>query len=173
MHASSNSYDEFIDDYKIISRVKSEKFYDLNKFINVGAKWFCETVCKIELPYSDKLNHRDFIHLYDFQKVFIHRFIIRIMELVKIKQHHYWNVDRQISTWKELNLNLEGVSFEAANIIINYPCTNEEFCICIRNICKYICVQISQDLEEFEIGKDITMPEDDSGSDYEDLHQIL
>lgn len=75
----------------------------MDKLVNIGVKSLLETISKTELHYSDKLNDRDFIHLYDFQKVFIHRSIKRMMELVKVKQQHYWNEDRNISSWKELS----------------------------------------------------------------------
>lgn len=66
-------------------------------------KNFFETISKTELRYSDKLKGRDFIHLYDFQKFLIHRFIRAVTELVKVKQLHYWNMAENIHSWQQLS----------------------------------------------------------------------
>lgn len=66
-------------------------------------KKFFEIMSKSELSFSDKFNDRDFVHLYDFQKYFIHKTIKGIMDLVEIKQYHYWNVKRDISSWEKLS----------------------------------------------------------------------
>lgn len=77
--------------------------YDLNKAINFAMKNFFDTISKVELPSSDKLNGRDFIHLYNFQKHLIHRFIKSVTELVKIKQLHYWNMTKNIQSWQHFS----------------------------------------------------------------------
>lgn len=71
-----------------------------------------------------------------------------------------------------LDLNLEDLSYKAADIIIYYPCTTEDFCATIRKISKYICVQISQELDKRIIINDLSVDESSSDSEYEDLHYI-
>lgn len=71
--------------------------------IDISMERFFESISKVELSFPDSFNDRDFIHLYDFQKFFIHRTIGRIMELVKIKQLHYWTMNKRISNWQKLS----------------------------------------------------------------------
>ncbi|XP_055301184.1 uncharacterized protein LOC129567854 [Sitodiplosis mosellana] len=125
-------------------------------------KSFFETISKTELHFSEKLNDRDFIHLYDFQKFFIHRSIRRITELVKVKQYHYWNVKREIAAWQKLNLNLDDLSYEMIDLIMTNPCKSKDLCAVVRKISKYICVQLSQDLDKENIN-----PKEDSSSETE------
>lgn len=68
-----------------------------------------------------------------------------------------------------LDLNLDDLSYTAADLIIYYPFTNEHFCDVIQNISKYICVELNQELD-----LSVNLPKDKNSSDseYEELRYI-
>lgn len=65
------------------------------------------------------------------------------------------------------DLRLEDLSLATADIIINFPRPDEQFCENTRNISKYICVKISQELEEEKAKDGLTEHETSSDSEYE------
>lgn len=75
----------------------------MNKVIDMELKKLFNTITKLELNYSEKLQTRDFLHLYDFQKHFLYKFIRRFTEAVKVKQQHYWNNNKNIESWQKLS----------------------------------------------------------------------
>lgn len=42
-----------------------------------------------------------------------------------------------------VDLNLEELSLEAADMVMSYPCESSQLCDCVRKISKFICIQIS------------------------------
>lgn len=67
---------------------------------------FFDIISKHELQFSNRFKTRDFVHLYDFQKFFLHKSVRRITELVFIKQQHYWHSKRTsdsiIESWAKM-----------------------------------------------------------------------
>lgn len=51
------------------------------------------------------------------------------------------------------------ISFEAADLIMNFPNKIDEFCDCVKKISKFLCIEISDKLDSEHI--------DDSDSIYE------
>lgn len=70
--------------------------------VQIGIKHLFEHIIKSEFEFSEKLNTREFIHIYDFQKYFLYKSIRRLTGLVKMKQYHYWNEKRNIATWQQM-----------------------------------------------------------------------
>lgn len=159
--------------------------YNLNEEIRREFKRFFNVISKVDFDFSEKLKTRDFVHLYEFQKYFLHKSIRRLTELVKVKQHHYFMQKRNIEAWKKLgkferktflcghmtfenvvfstDLKLDEMSFEAADLVMNYPNRPEQFCECVRKLSKFICVEINAKLEKQNVD-DIDI---DTGSEFQ------
>lgn len=76
--------------------------YSLKKLIATEVKHLFGKISKNKFDFPDKLNSRDFVHLYNFQKFFLHRSISRFIGLITEKQYHYWNERRNIANWQQL-----------------------------------------------------------------------
>lgn len=80
--------------------------YNLDKIIGMEMKGFFDIISKPELQFSDRFKTRDFIHLYDAQKFFLHKSIRRITELIVVKTEHYWHSkrtnDAKIESWEKM-----------------------------------------------------------------------
>lgn len=50
-----------------------------------------------------------------------------------------------------LDLNLMDLSYEMIDLIMKIPSKTEDYCTIIRKISKYICIQLSQDLDKENI----------------------
>lgn len=72
--------------------------------IHVSSKNVFESLIKSEFSYSNLLKTRDFQHLYEFQKYFLHRSIRRLMGYVKEKQYQYWHEKIDITPWHDLSI---------------------------------------------------------------------
>lgn len=154
-----------------------------------------DILTKIKLDFSDRLKTRDFVHLYDSQKFFIHKSIRRLTELVVVKLHHYWYFKRKdIEDWKKLSecsdinfnrrnndqkhryfvfpnsdLNLFDLSFDAMDFLMSTPWNIDNFCNGVRNISKCICIEISHQLNKEHINEDELESSDiDCSSDSDD-----
>lgn len=79
--------------------------YDLKKMIHMLLEQFFESISKFEFDFSDKLNTREFVHVYDFQKCYLYESIRRFTGHVKLKQLHYWNSyeQRNVADWEGLS----------------------------------------------------------------------
>lgn len=98
-----SQYSEFIGDLAGISERRLTAFYNLNEVIEREVIRFLDILCYNKLEFTPKFNSRDFVHLYAFQKHFIYKSIRRMMEYVKIKQHHFWTRTRNIQNWRLLS----------------------------------------------------------------------
>lgn len=145
--------------------------YSLKKLIETEVKHLFGKISKNKFDFPDKLNTRDFVHLYNFQKFFLHKSISRFIELIKVKQYHYWNERRNIAIWQQLgkivlivfenrktsennfkyfkkDMNLKELSHEAAELVMSFPRNIDKYCECVEKISKFICIQISIGLEK-------------------------
>ncbi|XP_055301244.1 uncharacterized protein LOC129567897 [Sitodiplosis mosellana] len=154
-----SAYSEFIGDLAQISASGLTAFYNLNVVVKRELKEFFEFICQEKFEFSTKLDDRDFMHVYNFQKYLIYKSIRRLMEYVKIKQNHFWTRARNIHTWRLLDLNLADISLEAAALVMDFPNKIDEFCECIKKISKFICVQMSDTLEKENIEDSDSMNE--------------
>lgn len=75
-------------------------------------KNFFSSLLNCELNYSDEFKSRDFVHLYDFQKYYLHKSIRRLMGFIKAKQYHYWNEKKDVGQWQRLGKNIDIIIFE-------------------------------------------------------------
>ncbi|XP_055301186.1 uncharacterized protein LOC129567856 [Sitodiplosis mosellana] len=117
---------------------------------------FFEILCKNKFDCSPMFSTRDFVHVYEFQKHFIHESIRFFMEYVKIMQQHFWTRIKDFNAWIILskaysNPNLWEMSLEAADLVMNYPNNRDEFCRCIKKMSKFICVLLNDRLEKENI----------------------
>lgn len=62
-----------------------------------------------------------------------------------------------------LDLNLMDISYEMIDLIMNFPCKTEDYCTIVRKISKYICIQLSHDLDKENI---TDAPVEESSSEY-------
>lgn len=124
-----------------------ETHYNLNNEIRRELNRMFTVISKDDFDISEKLKTRDFVHLYEFQKYFLHNSMRHLIELVKLKQHHYWSEKWKIPVWRTLNLNLNEISFEAADIVMNYLTQPAQFCKCVCRLSKFICIEVSLKLE--------------------------
>lgn len=85
--------------------------YDLNIEIKREVHRLLDVITKKKLEFSKKLNEREFTHLYDFQKYFLHRSMRRFMAVVRTKSYHYWNQKEKIMTWKNLGKTFKNYYF--------------------------------------------------------------
>lgn len=142
--------------------------YSLKKLIATEVKHLFGKISKNKFNFPDKLNSRDFVHLYNFQKFFLHRSISRFIELITVKQYHYWNERRNIAIWQQLgkfvlivfenrefnfnfskqDMNLKELTREAAELVMSFPRNIDQYCECVDKISKYICIQISIGLDK-------------------------
>lgn len=49
------------------------------------------------------------------------------------------------------DLNLSDLSLQTIDVIMSLPCNSDDLCAVVRRISKYICIQLSQDLEKENI----------------------
>lgn len=101
-HVSDHIFDPSFMHQFIVVCVFFRFQYNLNEEIRRELKRFFDVISKADFDFSDKLKTRDFVHLYEFQKYFLHKSIRRLTELVKVKQHHYFMQKRNIDVWKKL-----------------------------------------------------------------------
>lgn len=67
-------------------------------------KNFADNIIECQCRFSDELNTRDLIHLYDFQKSIISKSIQRMCELVEAKNHDYLRKCKgNLDSWKMLS----------------------------------------------------------------------
>lgn len=78
--------------------------YNLNEVVRTEVKRLFENIIKCNFVVSKKLETRDFVHIYDFQKVFLYKSIRRLTGLVKMKQFHYWDEKRCIAAWQQMGI---------------------------------------------------------------------
>lgn len=76
--------------------------YNLNNEIRRELKQMFAVISKVDFNISERFKTRDFVHLYEFQKYFLHKSIRLLIELVKLKQHHYWTQKWKIPVWQTL-----------------------------------------------------------------------
>lgn len=74
----------------------------LNGVIQRELKNFFDAISEDKLEFSDEFKRRDLIHLYDFQKLYLHRSMEYLVEFIKMNINHHW-ADHGHSVWEELS----------------------------------------------------------------------
>lgn len=64
--------------------------YDLDEVVQRELRKFFDAITKDQFDIPDEFKTRDFVHLYDFQKYFLHKSIEHLKELVHKKQEQDW-----------------------------------------------------------------------------------
>lgn len=72
---------------------------NLNKVIDNELERFFQILCKSQFEISSTFDHRDFVHIYPFQKHFLQESIKFFMEYVKIKQQYFWTRIGNFNAW--------------------------------------------------------------------------
>lgn len=90
--ANAINDDEFIGDLSGVTG-------SLNEVIENELERFLGILCKSEFEFSPVFDHRDFVHIYPFQKHFIQESIRFFMEYVKIKQQYFWTRIGDFNAW--------------------------------------------------------------------------
>lgn len=75
----------------------------MKRAIHLMLQNFFEGIVKNEFVYSDEFITRDFVHVYDFQKYYLHKCIRRFMQLVNDKHCHYFNENRDFTLWRAMS----------------------------------------------------------------------
>lgn len=64
--------------------------YKLDDIVRTEMTEFFKTMVKDRLEFPDEYNTRNFVHLYDFQKFFLHKSVERLFDFIEIKIEHEW-----------------------------------------------------------------------------------
>lgn len=70
-----------------------------------------------------------------------------------------------------VDLNLEDLSSEAADLIMTFPNDVDQYCECVRKLSKYICIQISIELDSDNANAEFVINEDYSSESECELFQ--
>lgn len=74
---------------------------NLNNIVYKEMHQLFKTITKSEFKFTEHFNTRNYDHLYDFQKYFLHKAIESLIELVQVKQIDHWAQQKKhINAWQ-------------------------------------------------------------------------
>lgn len=113
--------------------------FDLTGTIKKSLLDFFELITGDSFEFTDSFKTREFIHLYDFHKYYLHKSIENFNELVALKLKQISaNHDESKTKNEDQSLSLEDLSNEAAGLIMSYSRSPEKISKSVTRISNYI-----------------------------------